>query len=71
MQEAARVKGVLLHIVKAGSESEIDAAFAELHQERSSRTRLAKTEFAGDSPLEGTGFELLVRGRGEAGLSAF
>ena len=24
-----------------------------------------------DSPLEGTGFELLVRGRGEAGCCAF
>jgi hypothetical protein len=24
-----------------------------------------------DSPLEGTGFELLVRGRGEAGCRAF
>ena len=30
MQEAARVKGVQLHVVKAGSESEIDAAFATL-----------------------------------------
>ena len=29
-QEAARVKGVQLHVVKAGSESEIDAAFATL-----------------------------------------
>ena len=28
-----------------------------------------KTEFATDSPLEGDGFELLVRERGEAGLS--
>ena len=27
-------------------------------------------EFAPDSPLEGTGFELLVRGRGEAGCGA-
>src|SRR5207245_3249581 len=34
MQEAARAKGVQLHILKAGTESEIDAAFAilvELH----------------------------------------
>ena len=31
-QEAARVKGVHLHIVKAGTESEIDAAFATLDQ---------------------------------------
>jgi len=31
-QEAARVKGVQLHVVKAGSESEIDAAFASLAQ---------------------------------------
>ena len=30
MQEAARAKGVQLHIVKASSESEIDAAFATL-----------------------------------------
>jgi putative ABC transport system substrate-binding protein len=34
MQQAARTKGVLLHIVKAGSESEIDAAFATLVQLR-------------------------------------
>jgi hypothetical protein len=27
--------------------------------------------FAPDSPLEGDGFELLVRGRGEAGCRAF
>src|ERR1700738_4458773 len=32
MQEAARAKGVRLHILKAGSESEIDAAFAALLQ---------------------------------------
>ena len=32
MQEAARAKGVQLHILKAGSESEIDAAFASLVQ---------------------------------------
>jgi putative ABC transport system substrate-binding protein len=32
MQEAARAKGVRLHILKAGSESEIDAAFATLVQ---------------------------------------
>jgi putative tryptophan/tyrosine transport system substrate-binding protein len=32
MQEAARAKRVQLHIVKAGSESEIDAAFATLVQ---------------------------------------
>jgi putative tryptophan/tyrosine transport system substrate-binding protein len=30
MQEAARAKGVQLHVLKAGSESEIDAAFATL-----------------------------------------
>ena len=35
--------------------------------QRSPRAAFAKTEFAADSPLEGTGFELLVRGRGEAG----
>jgi len=32
MQEAARVKGLQFHILKAGSESEIDAAFASLVQ---------------------------------------
>ena len=32
MQEAARAKGVQLAILKAGSESEIDAAFATLAQ---------------------------------------
>ena len=31
-QEAARAKGVQLHILKAGTESEIDAAFATLVQ---------------------------------------
>jgi putative ABC transport system substrate-binding protein len=30
MQEAARAKGVQLHVLKAGTESEIDAAFATL-----------------------------------------
>src|SRR6516165_4534665 len=37
--------------------------------ERSRGPAFAITEFATDSPLEGTGFELLVRGRDEAGLS--
>ena len=32
MQEAARAKGVQLHILKASTESEIDAAFAALVQ---------------------------------------
>ena len=32
VQEAARAKGVRLHILKAGTESEIDAAFASLVQ---------------------------------------
>ena len=32
VQEAARAKGVLLHILKAGTENEIDAAFATLVQ---------------------------------------
>jgi len=32
VQEAARTKGVLLHILKAGTENEIDAAFATLVQ---------------------------------------
>jgi hypothetical protein len=30
VQEAARAKGVQLHILKAGTESEVDAAFATL-----------------------------------------
>jgi putative ABC transport system substrate-binding protein len=34
MQEAARAKGVELPILKAGTESEIDAAFATLVQLR-------------------------------------
>ena len=33
VQEAARAKGVQLHILKAGTESEIDAAFATLVQQ--------------------------------------
>ena len=32
MQQAARVKGVQLHILKAGAESEFEAAFASLAQ---------------------------------------
>ena len=32
VQEAARAKGVQLHILKAGTEDEIDAAFASLVQ---------------------------------------
>src|SRR2546430_17533730 len=32
MQEAARTKGLQLHVLKAGSESEIDTAFASLVQ---------------------------------------
>src|SRR5205085_8650782 len=34
-EDAARAKGIQLHILKAGSESEIDAAFAALVQRRS------------------------------------
>ena len=34
MQEAADVKGVQLHVLKAGTESEIDVAFASLAQLR-------------------------------------
>jgi putative tryptophan/tyrosine transport system substrate-binding protein len=34
MQEAARAKAVQLHILKAGTESEIDAAFATLFQQQ-------------------------------------
>src|SRR5215470_16857317 len=32
LREAARTKGVQLHVLKAGSESEIDSAFASLVQ---------------------------------------
>ena len=36
MQEAARTKGVQLRVLKAGTESEIDAAFATLVQQHAS-----------------------------------
>ena len=39
VQEAARAKGVQLHILKASTESEIDAAFATLVQAASRRAR--------------------------------
>jgi hypothetical protein len=38
--------------------------------EMGSTSLVDSKEFAADSPLEGTGFELLVRGRGEAGCGA-
>ena len=39
MQEAARAKGLQLQILKAGTESEIEAAFASLAQRRCRRAR--------------------------------
>ena len=41
MQEAARTKGVQLQILKASTESEIDAAFATLVQLRPARSSSA------------------------------
>ena len=54
MQKAARVKGVRLHILKAGSESEIDAAFATLVQLH------AGALVVGGDPFFGSRRELLV-----------
>jgi len=39
VQEAARAKGVQLHILKASTESEIDAAFAALVQRKAGGAR--------------------------------
>jgi putative ABC transport system substrate-binding protein len=44
-QEAARVKGVQLHIVNAGSESEIDAAFASLAQRQAGALLVSREAF--------------------------
>ena len=54
MQEAARVKGLQFHILKAGSESEIDAAFASLVQLH------AGALVVGGDPFFGSWRELLV-----------
>jgi putative ABC transport system substrate-binding protein len=54
MQEAARVKGLRFHILKAGSESEIDAAFATLVQLH------AGALVVGGDPFFGSRRELLV-----------
>jgi putative ABC transport system substrate-binding protein len=54
MQEAARVKGLRFHILKAGSESEIDAAFATLAQLH------AGALVVGGDPFFGSRRELLV-----------
>jgi len=51
MQEAARAKGVQLLIVKAGSESEIDAAFAALVQQRAGALLVGTDPFF-DSQLD-------------------
>jgi putative ABC transport system substrate-binding protein len=47
-QEAARVKGVHLDILKAGTESEIDAAFASLGQLHAGGLIVAADPFFGD-----------------------
>jgi len=52
--------------VRAVFDPIVRLAQAELALDQAAESR---TEFAEDSSLEGTGFELLVRGRGEAGLS--
>ena len=48
MQEAARAKGLLVHILKAGTESEIDAAFASLGQLHAGGLVVAADPFFGD-----------------------
>jgi putative tryptophan/tyrosine transport system substrate-binding protein len=45
VQEAARVKGVQLHIVNAGSESEIDAALASLAQRQAGALLVSREAF--------------------------
>jgi putative ABC transport system substrate-binding protein len=45
VEESARVKGVQLHIVKASSESEIDAAFASLVQRQAGALLVATDPF--------------------------
>jgi putative tryptophan/tyrosine transport system substrate-binding protein len=45
VQEAARAKGVQLQILKAGTESEIDAAFAALDQQRAGALLLGSDTF--------------------------
>jgi putative ABC transport system substrate-binding protein len=54
MREAARVKGLQFHILKAGSENEIDAAFTSLVQLR------AGALVVGGDPFFGSRRELLV-----------
>jgi putative ABC transport system substrate-binding protein len=54
MQEAARVKGLRFHVLKAGSESEIDAVFATLVQLH------AGALVVGGDPFFGSRRELLV-----------
>jgi putative ABC transport system substrate-binding protein len=45
MQEAARTKGVQLHVLKAGTESDIDAAFASLIQLQASALLVGSDPF--------------------------
>jgi putative ABC transport system substrate-binding protein len=46
VQEAARTKGVQLHILKAGTEGEIDAAFAMLVQQHAGALLVAGLAFS-------------------------
>jgi len=48
MQEAARVKGVQLHILIAGTESEIDAAFTTLVQLHAGALIVGRDPFFGN-----------------------
>ena len=48
MQEAARTKGVQLHILKAGTESEIDAAFTTLVQLHAGALIVGRDPFFGN-----------------------
>ena len=47
VQEAARAKGVQLHILKASTESEIDAAFAALVQQQAGALLVSYDPFLG------------------------
>ena len=50
VQEAARAKGLQLHMVKAGTESEIDAAFASLVELHSGGLVLGPDPFLNSRP---------------------
>ena len=67
VEESAFGRRLLLAIERRDDAAKLD----QLRQQVSGKAVFAQIEFATDSPLEGTGFELLVRGRGEAGCRAF